>query len=151
MLTITEQERILEDLIHGRAVPRRDTAVRYKLTPREREEFARAKTAHYVIARRTNLDNAFYRWCDIHQQPFIAVCPRRRYAGVRMDLLCLEPNHLSPDAEKSLHAVVVAFTAVGGWFGIGGIYTFTSKVPIERAEELAQRMYAIWENDREGK
>lgn len=138
-------DELLEKAIRGHTtIYRGDHAAPYRLTAEERRQLESAKERHFVVAgRRVNLRNAFFVWCELHQQPYIVVEKRRNYATVSMDLIALEANKLHPEATREVEQLLIEKSARNAWVSVG-TYSSSDKVPLDQADEVAAKLYAIF-------
>lgn len=114
------------------------------MTPTERKELEAAKDRGYVIRRdsQVELSNAFYKWCEDNERPFVAVTRRRRHAVVTLDTFLL-PFELTPEAMEECQTVLLKAVVRGHWVGIGKDRVTGSRVPIEKAGEVAAELLRI--------
>ncbi|MBC7238310.1 MAG: hypothetical protein H5T69_20920 [Chloroflexi bacterium] len=107
----------------------------------------RAKEAGYlIIARKKHswpLYNAWWRWCEEHQWPFVYIRPRRAYASVHLDM---EPTgvRLSEMAMGRVAELVYMYNEWRhGGFATYGNHTSIPNVRMERAEEAARALLGL--------
>jgi hypothetical protein len=145
---IVWNEETLEGAINGSIVVLQgEQEMPYKLTPKEKQAFETGKKQGYVVANtsRYNLPNAFYRWCDLHQEPYIYAQKRGKYMTAKMDLIAFEDKGYHEDSffrEKMLTVV----TAVGVWntdYSAGGTYSYVTVLP-EHVDYICRSFRAIY-------
>jgi hypothetical protein len=106
-------------------------------------EFNAAKECHFISTKNDNLLSMFFHWCEANREPFIYIRKRRCYATVVVDRIMCSRHRLSDKTLKEVERVLKVYSAPGALLSWGETYINSSKVSVERAEELAALLYAI--------
>lgn len=114
-----------------------------KLTPREHILFEEAKANHFVVRKgRINVSNAYRIWCSIHEEIYAHITPRGKTADVWVDLAYAR-RRLNPEMEPEIKRILEPYRKRGSTLGCGRHDIGGTKFPIEVAEPMVKKLYAL--------
>jgi hypothetical protein len=149
------QEKI-DDAIDGKLkIFYYDHEIKLKLNKADRARYEEALKNHVVIIRgmreRDPAANAFFFSCDNHNEPYIKVVEKKKYATVDCDLIttvnregsvCKLPEDL---AQKAVD-ILTRDSVHGAWItGLGGVIISSNRIPKDLAPTVAKQLYGIWQ------
>ena len=100
---------------------------------------------NYIIANRRNLTasrNSQFAACMGERRPFVTVVNARRYASVELDLFPIRGCFDDP-TQSRIEALLDQMSEPGAIVRIGTMSCSTSKVRVDVAEELAEKLYRL--------
>lgn len=99
-------------------------------------------------ARDMRLRNAWFAWCEEHEQPYAVILERVRYAEVWIDAIALPPEkRLSEQACDEHRALAVRYAARGSFVFLGPVFIGAAKVPITSADHYVRALLALYRRD----
>lgn len=114
----------------------------YRLAGNLLEAFEQARRRKFVVGRRRNLLEAWEKFCSIEEIPCIIVKPRRRHAGVSMDIVhcdfVLTDEYIDPISD-AMHEASEPEAEIT----VGLDFCSSEYVLPDQAEPLAAKMWKI--------
>ncbi len=133
----------IEALARGETRPVSSEEQALRLTSAQLVEFEKAKRSGFVTlrGRRPKLRNAYYRWCQSVDRPFVSLAPRQRYGTVELQVPSVPGL---PASTMARIGELLRSESVKGHAGAGtSEYAYGESIPIERAEKVARQVYDL--------
>lgn len=144
-LTTMKTLRSMEQIARG-LIPLMREREPLRLTRADVAAFDRARHLGYLVSRgeASRIYELWYAWCYVNQQPFVAICCRRRRAFIELELRD-RSTELSDEGLALLDRTLREFSPARAGFcrGVGRRACTHTDVPNDRVETLARELLCI--------
>lgn len=108
-----------------------------KLSKSQRDEYEKAKKRGFVCVDDSLVSDAYFYWCEVNRRPYITIKNRRKYASVDIDHITIGRKKIKKIGDKAF-PIIKEYNLEPPLS-----HTWANKVPIEKAEELAAKLFVV--------
>lgn len=133
----------IEEAASGRLeIYNEDKKLPYKLSPKDREAYERAKKVGFITqSRRVNAECCYAAFCKVHGRPLVRIRRKIKYATVHCDMIVCD---WKLDA-AALRKIDKLRGALGTWDRLHADdlveFVLLDQVPLDEAETIAFRLF----------